>query len=144
MTVLDAYALIAFLAGEPAAGEVETELRKTDDARISAVNLFEVLDHLMRIDGRSETEVSRSLELMVTDGLEVVPVDEQVAELGAQLRARHYHHQHAALSLADCVAAATCLDLGDALATADPSLAALARKEGVNVLALPDSKGRRP
>lgn len=144
MSVLDAYALIAFLTGAPAASEVETELRSGEDARISAVNLFEVIDRLMRVDGRSKADVGRSVEWMVMDGLEVVPFDASLAELGAELRARHYHHQRASLSLADCVALATCMDLGDALATADPALAAVARKEGVSVRALPDSKGRRP
>lgn len=144
MTVLDAYAVIAFLLDEPAAGEVGIELLKKDDARISASNLVEVVDRLIRVDGRSEAEVSRSLEWMVLAGLEVVPLDDSLAELSGRLRARHYHHQRATLSNADCVAVATCMDLDDALATSDPALAAVARKEGVSVLALPDSSGRRP
>jgi PIN domain nuclease of toxin-antitoxin system len=144
MTVLDAYALIAFLLDEPAADEVGAELLKSDDARMSAVNLAEVVDHLIRVAGRAEDAVSRSLEWVVTDGLEVIPVDEPLAQLSGQLRARHYHHQRAAVSLADCVAVATSIDLDDSLATADPALAAVARKEGVSVLALPDTSGRRP
>lgn len=144
MTVFDAYALIAFLAGEPAAEAVDEELRKGNVARIAAVNLAEVVDRLIRVAGHPEASVDRSLEWMLTDGLAVVPVGEPVARLGGLLRARHYHHQRAAVSLADCLALATSIELGDSLATADPALAKLARGEGVTVLALPDSQGRLP
>jgi len=48
------------------------------------------------------------------------------------------------LSLADCLALATAIDLGDALATSDRALAALARRYQLTVVALPDSRGRKP
>lgn len=70
-----------------------------------------------------------------------------VAEAGrraGQLRAAHYHRTTSPLSLADCVALAVADDRGEALATADPSLAAMARAEGVEVIGLPDAQGRRP
>ena len=47
------------------------------------------------------------------------------------------------MSLADCVALATAA-AARAIATADPPLAAAARAEGIDVIALPDSEGRAP
>ena len=42
------------------------------------------------------------------------------------------------------MALATAMSLGEPLATSDPPLAAAARAEGVMVIGLPDTKGRRP
>lgn len=46
------------------------------------------------------------------------------------------------VSLADCIAIATA-GPGGTVATSDPDLARVAHAEGVNVVALPDSRGRR-
>jgi predicted nucleic acid-binding protein len=50
----------------------------------------------------------------------------------------------AAVSLADCVAAAAALAIDSPLATSDPALAEVLRSEGGKVHPLPDSKGQRP
>lgn len=142
-TVLDAFAVIAALAGEASAAEVEAELRK-GDARITAVNLAEVIDQLVRRVRRSQDEVENSLASLVAGGLGVVPADEAIGRLAGGLRARHYDRRTAAISLADCVALATCALMDATLATADHPLATVARKEGVRVLELPDSNGKRP
>ena len=47
MIVLDAYAVIAFLRAEPAAGEVRALLGT--DAQLTSVGVAEVLDHLVRV-----------------------------------------------------------------------------------------------
>ena len=47
-------------------------------------------------------------------------------------------------SMADCVALATSAALGEPLATSDPSLATAANLEGVAIVPLPDTTGRRP
>lgn len=47
MIVLDAYALVAYLHGEPAADEV-AELLRTE-AAISAANTAEVIDQMVRV-----------------------------------------------------------------------------------------------
>jgi len=144
-TVLDAFAIIAALAGEPAAAEVEAELRRKDaDARVAAINLAEVVDQLIRQAGYSEEAVDVSLESLMAGGLAVVPMDGSLGRLAGRLRARHYDKRTTALSMADCVALATSVTLRATLATADPSLAAAARTEGVTVLGLPDSNGKRP
>src|SRR5215510_11552135 len=61
-----------------------------------------------------------------------------------RIRARRYHRQHAAISLADCISAAAALAVQQPLATADSALANVVRAEGGNVHPLPDSKGRLP
>jgi predicted nucleic acid-binding protein len=61
-----------------------------------------------------------------------------------RLRAKHYHRERMAVSLADCMAAATALSMGRALATSDPALATLVRAEGGDIHGLPGSKGQLP
>ena len=69
--VLDAYALIAFLRGEEAGAEVIELLRREPPPSISAANLAEVVDHLMRADGRSDLEVRNRIDLVIAGGMEV-------------------------------------------------------------------------
>lgn len=144
MTVLDAYALVAALAGEAARDDVE-DLMAEGATPITAVNLAEVVDVMVRRKGRTAAEVSDRLDLLGRwEALQVVPVDRALAARAGTLRASHYHRSRRPVSVADCVAAATAEGLGEALATSDPHLAAMARDEGVEVVPLPDSRGRRP
>ncbi len=143
MTLLDAYALIAFLAGESAAGEVAALLR-TGDAGVVSVNLAELLDVMLRVRRHPAEAVEAALVPLLATRLTVVAVGEPEARLAGMLRARHYDRRTAPLSLADCVALACALTRGAALATSDPPLAAACRREGVAVAVLPDSQGRRP
>lgn len=145
MTLLDAHAVIAFLLDEAAAEAVEAHLRSNDDrARMSAVNLAEVLDRLIRVAGQPEQQVVERVEWLVSGGMEVVPADDSTGRLAGLLRARHYHHREAAVSVADCITLATAIGLRQRLATADPALAAVARKTGVDLVPLPDARGRTP
>lgn len=52
--VLDAYALIAFLRGEQAGADVVGLLRHKPPPSMSAANLAEVVERLVRVDGRSD------------------------------------------------------------------------------------------
>ena len=70
--VLDAFALIAYFAGEPAGDEVEQLLRS--EVGMNAVNAGEVVDRLTRL-GHDSSEVMRSISALCDHGLEVVPVD---------------------------------------------------------------------
>jgi PIN domain nuclease of toxin-antitoxin system len=144
LTVLDASALVAALVGEPAASEVSAILRRRPPPSISAPNLAEVVDTLVRIMGRDPDAVRDSLDWLIAGGLQVEPVWIPLARLAAKLRAQHYHRTDRPLSLADCLCLATAMSLTTALATTDPHLAALARDLGVEVIGLPDSTGRRP
>jgi PIN domain nuclease of toxin-antitoxin system len=142
MIVLDAYAVVGYLRGEEVAAEVAALLRKP--TVMSSVNAAEVLDQLVRVYGRDPDDVQADLGLLAHAGMMVESVSEELAFLAGRLRARHYHRQRMAVSLADCVAAATALDLRRPLATSDPALAGLVRAEGGHVHGLPDSKGQLP
>jgi PIN domain nuclease of toxin-antitoxin system len=144
LTVLDASALVAALAGEPAGEEVDAILRRRPPPSISAVNLAEVVDTLVRVMGRDPGAVRDSLDWLIVGGLEVEPVWLRVARLAASLRVQHYHRAEMPLSLADCFCLATAMTLESDLATTDPDLARLARDMSVDVIGLPDSTGRRP
>lgn len=109
---------------------------------IGAVNLAEALDVLTRRDGFDEPEVQTVIEPLTPTRLQVVPATQSTAWSAARLRSRHYHRRDRPLSLADCFALATSLETGR-LATADTLLAELARREGVDVVALPNSDGVR-
>lgn len=141
-TVLDASALIAGLAGEPAQLEVEQILRQ--GALISAVNLAEVLDRLTRLGRWTSVAVRQRVNWVTAGGLEIEPVWVPIARSAGGLRAEHYHRESRPLSLADCICIATAAHLGASLATTDRHLAATARAMDVEVVALPNSAGRRP
>jgi predicted nucleic acid-binding protein len=145
LSVLDAQAVIAALTGESAAREVESLLRADEDPpSISAVNVAELIDVLVRGKGRGFDEVVERLAWLEVAGLEVIPVDGPIAQRAGDLRARHYDRATRPVSLADCVALATAITAHDRLATSDPALAATARAEGCLVIPLPDSRGKRP
>ena len=142
MIVLDAYALVAFLRGERAADDVAEILR--DASVLSAANAAEVLDQLVRVHGRAADDVHGDLAVLSFAGMELAPMTAEIGMSGGRLRARHYHRTAMAVSLADCIAAATALSLDRPLATADPTLAAMVRAEGGQVRGLVDSHGRLP
>ncbi len=142
MTVLDAYAVIAYLRGEPSSGEVAGLLR--EPTQLTAVNAAEVCDQMTRVFGRDPDSIEADLALLAYAGMHMLPVTSELAIQAGRLRARHYHRQHCAVSLADCIASAAALTTSHPLATADPDLATLVRAEGGQVHPLPDSKGRLP
>lgn len=143
MILLDAYALLAFLAEEPAADEVEELLRRRP-CGISVVNLAEAVDAAARADGLVVDDLRRTLDLLVhTDRLQPIVPDGAAAWRAAQLRETHFGADTCHVSLGDCFLVASARP-GDEIATADPALAAVARGEGLGVIALPDSAGRTP
>ena len=144
MTFLDAYALVALIAEEAAAGEVESLLRE-DEARVVIVNLAEAVDVAGRVHGIAHADIRRVLEpVLLGRALSAALSDEPEAWLAAELRAKHYDRKDCALSVADCFLLAHALTGGGAIATSDPALATAARAEGIGVVALPDSSGVRP
>jgi predicted nucleic acid-binding protein len=144
LTVLDAQALVAALTGEPAAAEVEGLLRDTESpARITTVNLGEVVDVLIRLHGLRNDTIIEKVQWLTVGGLVIDDVDDRVGLLAGGLRGRHYHRSKARLSAADCIALATALTAGERLATADPHLLKAAVAEGCPVQPLLDSRGQR-
>ena len=145
MTVLDAQAVVALLLGEPAADEVAALLRDAGHpVSISAVNVAEVVDVLVRVMGRTHEEVAEKLDWLSAGGLMVIPVDEGIGRTAGRIHAERYHRRDRPLSMADCIALATALVVREPIATSDPPLAATAAVEGCDVVPLPDSQGRRP
>lgn len=103
------------LAGEPAAAEVESELRREGgDARITAVSPAEVIDQLVRRVGFSSAAVGCSVERLLAGKVSVMAVDESVGRRAAAIRPRRHHRGTAAGSLADCVALAAAIAVGAA------------------------------
>jgi len=105
---------------------------------ITGVNLAEVVDRMIRVNGATREELENDL---VGLGLNVTGVDASMAFDAASLRAGHYHRTRRAVSLADCCAAALALDRDAPLVTSDPALLALLHDEGGRYVALPDSEG---
>lgn len=138
LTVLDAYAVLAFLKGDSAAGEVERLIRAGGTA-LTAVGVAEVLDHLIRVAGADEEDATLDLAQL---GLETaIPVDETCAAAAGRLRARNYHRTRCPVSLADCVAAETARANLRPLATSDPPLLDLCHNEHIQMIMLPGSDG---
>jgi PIN domain nuclease of toxin-antitoxin system len=133
--LLDAFALIALLTEEPAAGEVEAILRR-GEAAITAINLAEALDVLQRVQGIPRERLDALTGPLIGESIALVAVDEQLARDAADIRVRRYHRTRAPISLADCVLLAA-TKKPDVLATADGPLIAAARLEGVGVRELP-------
>jgi PIN domain nuclease of toxin-antitoxin system len=138
VTLLDAYALVAFLVGGPAAAPVRSILRE-GDAAMTTTNLAEALDVCRRV---YELDIDRAVELiepLAAGPLRTVALDVELAIGAAAVRGRHYQRTRRPISLADSVLIASAMDGPDAhrLATADQDVLAVAREERVATIALP-------
>jgi len=139
--VLDAYAVIAALVGERAGRDVQPLM---GTGVICAPNLAEVVDVCVRVHGNEEPRVHERIGWLISGGLEVAMLDASMALAAGALRARHYRRRGCEVSLGDCFALVLAQRRGLPLATAAPDLAAITRIESVKIIALPDSRGRRP
>ncbi|MGL5863436.1 MAG: PIN domain-containing protein [Phycicoccus sp.] len=142
MTVLDAYAVIAFLRGELGAGEVAP--LPGEPTVMSTANAAEVIDQLVRIWKFDADDVHGDLALLAQAGMQIVPVTVDEGLAAGRLRASHYHRDRCAVSLTDCIAAASALGRQRPLATADPALAAVVRAEGGTIMPIASSSGAKP
>ena len=138
MTILDAYAVIAFLRDEPAADQVRP-LLDAGRAELIGVGLAEVIDHLVRVVGADEDDVV--LDLAQLGLLGALAIDAATGSAAGRLRARRYHRTTCPISMADCVAAETARRHGRPLATADPALLDVCHAEGIAVTVLRGSDG---
>lgn len=139
MTVLDAYAVIAFLRGEPAAEQVRP-LLEVGDAFLTAIGVGEVIDHLVRVGVDVENATLDLAELGLIDGS---VVDSALGLSSGILRGRHYHRTRCAISMADAVAAETARSSGGRLVTSDPHLLDVCHRESIDVVVLTGSDGSR-
>ena len=144
VTLLDAYGLVALVAEEPAAAEVE-ELLRAGEAGILAVNLTEAVDVCGRVHRVEPDETRAVLEpLFLSRVLSLRPSGAAEAWLAAQLRIRYYDRRNSPLSLADCFLLAHAVREGESIATADPHVAGCARGSSIAVVPLPGSTRARP
>ena len=132
--VLDASAVIALLQDEPGADTVETVLR-SHRARMSAVNVAEVIDVLVRVHRGEPDEVIAHVEELLSSAVEPIASSPELAIRAGELRARLFDRRSRRVSLADCFALATAAE-GDRVVTGDRVLAAVARDQGIAVVAL--------
>jgi PIN domain nuclease of toxin-antitoxin system len=132
VTGLDAYALVAFFADEPAGRDV-----------MSSVNLAESVDVLARVYGVEEDDLRARLDPLLSGVIDIDVPTTSDAWGAARLRSRYYERSLRELSLADCFLLAMGAKLGVAVATADPAVAATARDESIELIPLPDRSGAR-
>ena len=137
MTVLGAYAVLAYLRAERCADEVAELLRSP--SVLTAASAAEILDQLVRVYHCDPDDVHAHIALLENAGMHIAPVSSDQGLLAGRLRARHYHRERCAVSLADCLAAAAALSEHRPLATSDPALAAVVRTEGGTVHPLAES-----
>lgn len=142
MIVLDASAIIALLADEPAATEI-AELLGGEPSCCCAVNLAEVADGLVRVGGVAPATVTDALTDLVESGMKVTAGDHVTALRAGAIRAAHYDRRDAAVSLADCFAVATAEAANATLLTSDGDLCRLATRLSVAVHPLANSAGQR-
>jgi predicted nucleic acid-binding protein len=140
--LIDASALISLLGGEPAAQEVQALLNQ-GRARMTTVNLAESVDRLERRYGLAAARTRPVIDGLLDDALTLLPLGPFEAWRSGELRARHYHRTRRPVSLADAVLVASAA-AGCSVASADRHLLAMAASERLGVVALPDSRGRRP
>jgi predicted nucleic acid-binding protein len=135
VTLLDAYALVAFLVGGPAAAPVRALLRE-GDAVVATANLAEALDVSQRVYG---LPIDRAMEILMPlfeGSVGSVTLDLDVARRAAVIRAAHYHRSTRPISLADAILIASA-GSGTRIATADPDVLAVAQAEGIATIVLP-------
>lgn len=138
MTLLDAYALIAFLTGGPAAPEVRGLLRE-GQAAVATANLAEALDVSARVRGLPMARALDVLEPLFERPLDMVELDLPIAQRAASIRAQHYHRYSRPISLADAILVASARNT-DRIATADPDVLAVAAAEDIEVVTLPEQR----
>jgi uncharacterized protein with PIN domain len=140
--VLDAYALVALLADEPAAEEV-AGLIAGSAAAVPAPNLAEAADRLARVHGIPVARTRATVELLEGSGdVRVVALGPDQAWRAAELRTTYYHRTRCPLSLGDCLLIASVAG-ADQLVTSDGYVLQTAAHEGIAWTALPDSQGAR-
>jgi predicted nucleic acid-binding protein len=135
VTLLDAYALIAFMVGGPASPQVRAILRE-GDAAVASANLAETLDVSQRLYRLPIARAMEVLEPLLEGPLTAIALDTEIARRAAEIRANNYHRSSCPLSLADAVLIASAKP-DDRIATADPHVLAVARAEELGLLALP-------
>lgn len=134
MILLDAYALVAFLAGRAAGMRVRDLVR--EGAGVATANLVEAYEVSERRYGVPIARSAEILEPLFDQALRTIPLDRVLARRAAELRSKHYHRAKRPISLADAILIASAA-ADDTIATADPDVLAIAALEGITTIELP-------
>jgi ribonuclease VapC len=121
-SVLDAYALIAYLKEEPGHSKVKALLASEEvDLFVNSVNLGEVFYIFARSHGMRAAEYFLTI---ILPSLPITVLDNSLEDViqAARLKAVH------ALSFADCFAAATAIREQAPLVTGDPEFKSLGKR----------------
>lgn len=123
-TVLDSYALLAFLRGEPGEESVARLLEQAGDSEtplhMTEVNYAEVKCQVIRKDGMERwAEIERELPTLP---IEFHPATRHLADLAAEFKAAHK------MSLADAFAVALAKEKKAQLVTGDPEFKAVEKE----------------
>ena len=128
--VLDSHALIAFFRGEDSGAPVRDLLHKAAIAdrplHMTEVNYAEVKYTLLKKDGVAAWK--QSADILTSLPIEFHPADRRLAEVAADVKARHK------LSLADAFAAALAKELKAELVTGDQEFKSLEKEIKINWL----------
>jgi PIN domain nuclease of toxin-antitoxin system len=111
-----------------------------DQCIMNVLNRAEVIDQMTRRGAVSDV-VGAELDTL---GINFEPLSIELADKAARLRSRYYHPSQRPLSMADCVALATAMESGAALATSDVHLATTCVEVNCPVVEAANSKGRYP
>ena len=134
MTILDAYAVVAFLTGGPAAPQVRAILRE-GDAAVATANLCEALYVSERRAGIPVRRVMEVLDPLLGTAISMLALDLRLARRAADIRVIHYNRATRPISLADAILIASAAH-EDAIATADPDVLAVAAEEHLQTVRL--------
>ncbi|MEP6823157.1 MAG: PIN domain-containing protein [Chthoniobacterales bacterium] len=123
-TVLDSFALLAFLRGEPGEEKIAALLERAslrdDPVHMTEVNYAEVKYITIRKDGKDRwEEIAGELPALP---IQFHPATRALSDLAADFKARHK------ISLADAFAAALAKDRKAQLVTGDPEFKPLAKE----------------
>lgn len=135
MILLDAYALVAFLAGRAAAARVQALLRD-GGVTVATANLTEAYEVSERRYGVPIARSADVLEPLFDRALRTVPLDRMAARRAAEMRTKHYHRSKRPISLADAILIASASS-DDTIVTADPDVLAIAALERIPTIELP-------
>lgn len=129
MVVLDSWALLAYLKGEPASDRIEAAWL-AEGAAISSINLGEVLYIRAREEGNDSAVATIA---RARRRLEVIDPDWAMVEAAAKIKA------DGGLSYADAFCVATAVKLDAPLWTGDPEIVARGSRHSCRVIDLRES-----
>lgn len=132
MTVLDASIVVGGLL-DPTS-PVFKDLVQDRVARMSTINVAEVVDVLIRKHGSNEQDVIDGIGLLIQAGLSIEPLSARQALAAGALRSRYFDRRTRSVSMADCVAVSLAAEAGEPVVSSDRALLAMATAEGIAVV----------